>query len=327
MAFSNSQYNAIMREYERIREKNRKEQDRRLERVYAVIPQIKELQEKPSILALEYFEKSKYDKSALDDFRKRIEEIKKLKNDLLKEYGFPDNYMEEIFECKLCKDSGMIENKRCNCFNKKLLEQLYKSSNLKNIFNDENFKNFSLDYFDDTKPITKNGLTHRQYNKKIKDICENFVKNFDKKKDNILFIGDTGVGKSFLSNCIAKKLIESYHSVIYLSSEKLFNILDERRIKRFNLDCEDYLDDYIDNCELLIIDDLGTESNSNNTQIFNLLNERFDNNKATIISTNLSPAAIREMYTERVSSRILNLYTVLKLYGDDIREKKKEKNN
>ena len=158
-------------------------------------------------------------------------------------------------------------------------------------------------------------------------IVKDFVRNFDGggKTRNILFQGNTGVGKTFLSNCIAKELIETGHSVIYLTAEELFECLAAVRIDKTEDLAKQELFGYIFSCELLIVDDLGTEGiNSFTTsQFFYLVNRRLTEEKSTVISTNLSSRMLRDTYTERVTSRISSGYDVVMLYGDDIRRKKR----
>lgn len=326
MAFTNSQYNAIMRDYERVRAKKRAEYDERIKKVNIVIPQMKTLSESPSSLALKRYKEYKSGtKEAFNTLGAEIEEIKAKKKALLKEYGFPEDYMEMQYDCVDCKDSGMTEKGRCHCFNKKLLYSLYENSNLKNILENENFDTFNFEYFDEEKIISCNGYTEREYMKNIYNQCKKFVENFDTDKANIIFTGSTGVGKSFLSNCIAKELLATYHMVIYMTSMQLFDYLGKAKLEKDDSDEGILVSEYIDACELLIIDDLGTETDNTwtNSQLFRILNNRLKEEKSTIISTNLSLTEIRDRYSERISSRIRSSYKAIALYGEDIRRKKK----
>lgn len=138
-----------------------------------------------------------------------------------------------------------------------------------------------------------------------------------------MLYGDTGTGKTFLSNCIAKSLLDQCFSVIYFTAFELFDIFEKNVFDRASDVSE--IHHQIFDCDLLIIDDLGTEfSNSFTTsQLFLCLNERLLAGKSTVISTNLSMKQIAEMYSERTFSRISSNYTLLKFFGDDIRIKKK----
>ena len=150
--------------------------------------------------------------------------------------------------------------------------------------------------------------------------CREFAADLARKKENLLFTGSTGVGKTFLTNCIAKELIDSGHSVIYLSAGDLFEVFSRNK---FDYDTPEDMRDtyrYILDCDLLIIDDLGTELNNSFTssQLFYCINERMNMSRSTIISTNLSLKQLRDSYTDRVTSRIMR-YRIIPLYGRDIR--------
>ena len=157
----------------------------------------------------------------------------------------------------------------------------------------------------------------------IYDTCQDFVRNFDTDFNNLLFYGNSGLGKTFLSHCIAKELLGTAHTVLYLTAYELFDILGKAMHNEdgdFGASAEHILD-----CDLLIIDDLGTELSSAFTlSRLNLcINERFINRRATIISTNFGVAELETHYGERNISRILSSYTLLRFFGDDIRLKKK----
>ena len=156
------------------------------------------------------------------------------------------------------------------------------------------------------------------------EICHQFIRDFDKTFSTLFFYGDTGVGKTFLSHCIAKELLDSTHSVIYFSAQELFQNFADKRFHR-NYDSVDYSTDHIYDCDLLIIDDLGTELTNAfvNAELFSCINERLINQKSTIISTNLPLESFASAYSERIFSRISNGYTMLKLFGKDIRVQKK----
>ena len=166
-------------------------------------------------------------------------------------------------------------------------------------------------------------MTVADYMRQVHTWCKEYVENFEKKGGNLIFTGSTGVGKTFLTNCIAKALIDQYQSVIYLSSNDLFDVFSKNK---FHYDTEEEMKDmyqYILDCDLLIIDDLGTELNNTfvSSQLFYCINERLLRKKSTIISTNLSMTMLRDTYSDRISSRIISQYSIIPLYGDDIRTK------
>lgn len=325
MAFSNAQYNAIMRGYERIRTKARADLHKRIEEVYARIPELRDLDGSVGAAALRQYRAYVHggESSGLQDFSQEMKRRRERKAFLLQSHGFPADYMELRYICEDCKDSGMTESGRCHCFRAKLVESLYEKSNIRRILEKENFDTFRLDYFDDERIIGNIGMSARAYMEKILRMCRKYVAEFTEKKGSLLFTGNTGVGKSFLGNCIAKALLDNCHTVIYLSSTDLFAYLSKAQLDRDEDDEALQMQECIDEAELLIIDDLGTEAANawSNSQLFRILNQRLNSEKATIISTNLSLNMIREIYSERLSSRIASLYTVIPLYGDDIRKK------
>lgn len=324
MALKNSQYDMIMRMYEQKRLYSRDRLNRRLEEVTMKIPELKEIDNKISSLSVEKARKLlNGDASALSSLKEEISLLSKQKEQLLIANGFPADYLVATFECPDCQDTGYFNNHKCHCFKKATIELLYTQSNLKEILKTENFNTFSLDYYSNNyiDPLTKRSSLDIMQN--AFTICHGFVESFGRDFQNLFFYGDPGVGKTFLSNCIAKELIEGAFSVIYFTAFELFDI-----IAKSNFDKDDTAEvmyEHIFDCDLLIIDDLGTElSNSFTTsQIFLCLNERMLRRKSTIISTNLSLDDFKNLYTERTFSRISSHYTMLRFVGDDIRIKKK----
>ena len=183
----------------------------------------------------------------------------------------------------------------------------------------------SYAWYDDEKNIKELGMTELDYMRMVVRNCQEFAQGFPEKGKNILFTGSTGVGKTFLTNCIAKALIDRYISVIYFTSQDMFELLSRYK---FGRDSQEEAEDgyrHILDCEMLILDDLGTEVNNTfvSSQLFYCINERINRQKGTIISTNLSIGMLRDAYSDRVASRIMSHYTAVPLYGGDIRMKKK----
>ena len=207
---------------------------------------------------------------------------------------------------------------------KAIIELLYNDSNLKGILEQENFRTFSLDYYSKSHIDPLTGRSARDAIETALRVCHHFIDTFSSEFHNILLYGDTGVGKTFLTHCIAKELMDYSYSVIYFSAAGLFDFLAKNTFgKRDEID-EDALS-HICSCDLLIIDDLGTELANSFTvsQLFVILNERILRKEATIISTNLSLEDIKAIYSERIFSRISSSYSMLRLTGDDIRIQKK----
>ncbi|MCR5467776.1 MAG: ATP-binding protein [Lachnospiraceae bacterium] len=325
MPLSNSQYDSLFREYNDKQIRNQRILDERKKELYAKAPRLKEIEKSISSIAVSSAAKMlSGDTGAIDELKIRLDALKNERNELLNQLGYAPNYLTEPpYDCKDCRDTGYIDNNRCHCFRQRAIDLVYTQSNLGNILADENFDNFRFDYYpkDDINPTTK--LSSYESMKTFVQKVKDFINDFDSKFENLFLYGDTGVGKTFLSNCIAKELLDTAHSVIYLSAFQLFDILRDADFER---DSESMLQgDNISNCDLLIIDDLGTElSNSyTNSALFNCLNERILNKKSTIISTNLSVELFSDTYSERIMSRIYSNYELLRLSGADIRIKKK----
>lgn len=326
MALSNSQYNAIMRVYNQRQLKNKHEQDERISKVYTRVPQIRDLEQEISSRAVQCARRLlDGDESARDGLKQQMEDLREQKEILLVSAGFPKDYMEMDYTCKDCQDTGYIGGKKCHCFKKEQIRLLYAQSNIDKIIEIENFDTFSFEYFDHQEIVPELQMTVADYMKQVVSWCREYVDNFKTERGNLIFTGSTGVGKTFLTNCIARELIDAYQSVIYLSANDLFDVFSKNK---FNYDPDIEIQDmyqYILDCDLLIIDDLGTELNNTfvSSQLFYCINERLLRKKGTIISTNLSVTMLRDTYSDRVSSRIMSQYTIIPLYGDDIRTKKR----
>ena len=314
-----------MREYERLQAESRSELRARKEKIYAAVPKLRALELQAGNSAMERFRTALKtgNRAAVEGFSGELRDLEAEKRRLLAEAGYPADALEPRFRCPDCRDTGMADGQRCHCFKARAAELLYSQSGLRRIIERENFDRFSLELYDDQRVITKVGMTERASMEKQLDRCRRYAAGFREKRENLLFRGNTGVGKSFLSHCIAKELIDQGFAVLYLGAAELFECMAAVRMDR-----EDDLSrkeqyDLIFSADLLIIDDLGTEMMNSLTisQFFNLLNARDVPEKGTVISTNLSLTMMRDTYTERITSRILSGYSIIELYGDDLRRK------
>ncbi|NLV88723.1 MAG: ATP-binding protein [Tissierellia bacterium] len=316
-------------EYEKKRDRKLREQMMRKEKVYREVPAIKKIDEEIFKIGLTMSKSilnnpDNY-KEVAEKAKQKIEKLKMEKAYLMTESNIPVDYMDIDYDCYLCKDTGYLENgTQCNCLKQALVSRAYKMSNIENVLKKENFQTFNINLFKD-EPFENELLTPRENMQEIVGIAEGFVNNFDEDNgENLLFYGTTGLGKTFLCNCIAKSLLDKNKIVIYQTAFTILELIEKHRFKKDGAESHSKEYDLLFEADLLIIDDLGTEvaNTFTNAEIFNIVNTRILAGKKTIISTNLTPKEISEIYTDRVFSRILDKFIPLKFYGEDLRFEK-----
>lgn len=321
MALTNSQYDTIIKSFEEKQNRNRRLLEERTAYVYSHIEGYKALDDSIASISVSQGKKLlEGDDSALDELKKTIGELSSMKKQLLLSAGLPADYLDPVYDCPDCRDTGYQGNNKCHCFKQAIITMLYEQSGIQSVLENENFSSLSYDYYEgeDLTRFKNTVVT-----------CKNFINNFNSDYHNLFFYGTVGTGKSFLSGCVAKELIENGHSVIYFSAAGLFDTLSKIKFDYKNQDGlhKEYEDLF--QCDLLIVDDLGTEYTNNliNSELFSLINDRHIRQKATIISTNLSLEDFRNRYSDRVFSRITSNYEICKLTGPDIRMYKKRQQN
>lgn len=324
MSLTNHEYQQIMRMFEERRLSNFHMHEKRKEEIHQKIPKIKELDQQiaKNSIALGRQLIARNDESLISECRKTNQSLAAQKQDLLTAAGYPSNYLDTIYTCSKCNDTGYIGQERCQCFQQAIIDLLYSASNMRKVLEKENFKTFREEYYSDD--MTSKGLPSPRMNiRKIVQHCFSFVSRFPN-HENILFQGSTGVGKTFLSHCIAKEIMDKGYTCIYITAFQLFDYLAKHTFQNKEKKEPEISIDLIFQCDLLIIDDLGTELNNKFvvSQLFQCLNERLLKEKSTIISTNLSSQEFRNAYSERIFSRIIENYSWYKIYGQDIRFKK-----
>lgn len=334
MSLTNTQYASVMRMYDDIRSDNRYVLETRYNEVVSLSPEFAEIDNRIiSISVEEATRRIRENGNSSDDtasrnslYEKELSELQKRKQTILLSLGKPEDYLDEIFSCRMCHDTGYIGSEKCSCFKQKAIDLVYRDSNLKNITANENFNTLSFEWYDNNHTDSETGLTPYNNMQKVVSICKAFVNNFDNTFSNLFLFGETGVGKTFLANCVAKELLDSSHSVIYLTAGELFEAFEKHDFKSAD-DMNEINTGYFTDCDLLIIDDLGTESSNSytNSKLFYVLNERILRKKSVVISTNLTIPQFEDRYSERIFSRIISSYQILRLFGDDIRYLKRIK--
>ena len=297
------------------------ENDMRIQEINVKIPQIKEINNKLFNTSRELIKIiSSHESQEVKD--KMIEQTQKNNIDgqifaekLLKENGYPADYLDVHFNCHLCNDTGYKDNEICKCLKKLCGVLMAEKINQNSRLNLSSFKTFSLEYYKGDDYITM---------RKILNHVRDYTHKFSTNSENMLFFGGTGLGKTHLSLAVASVIIQNGYSVLYDSA---VNILRNIEKEHFSNEYTMETADIVMNADLLILDDLGKEYETKfySSTIYDIINTRINKNKPTIISTNMDFEAIKRRYDESVVSRLTSLYTCLEFKGDDVRLQIKQK--
>ena len=331
----------LIAEYDQKKRKAELDLQERKEELYKKVPRLQEIELELNNFAINTAKNILKGSSSfsLDALNSKVADLKLEKNRILKENNIPNTYLEPYYECNICKDTGYIQtgtsaSSLCSCLKQKLLDISYNKSNISNL-SKENFGTFNENIFSDKIETEKFGIniSPRQNIITIKSKCIDFVKNFDNPDThNLLFTGNTGLGKTFMSNCIANELIKNGKSVLYQTAPVLLETVIDKKFNKYKSSVQDDFYKNVLESDLLIIDDLGTEclNSMKLSELFTILNTRLlnFNNKVTktIISTNLNINNIFKNYEERIGSRIAGFYDIYYFFGDDLRLKPKHFN-
>lgn len=323
MSLKNFQYDALMRSYNQKQLLHKHEQSERIAQAEEKMPRLAEIRKEIAALGLL---KARIVLGAVkeEDFNlsEKIQQLSKERAAILAQNSYPKDYLDMHYDCPLCKDTGYIGSEKCACFQKAAVDLLYTQSNIRSILNTENFSHFSFDYYSSDFTDASSGITSLDSAKNAYEKSWDFIDDFPS-GNNLLIYGDTGVGKTYLTHCIAKELLDRSFFVLYFTSFDLFDLLSKNAFEK-DAEAAD-MAQFVFDCDLLIIDDLGTELTNSfiSSQLFCCINERIINKKSTVISTNLTMEDFLDTYSERTFSRVTSKYTMLKLVGNDIRIQKR----
>ena len=264
--------------------------------------------------------------ASFEEVKQKIQSLQAEKIDILEKNGFPSDYLDDIVSCKKCSDTGFVMGHRCDCLKTLIAKHIGANANLSEYMKNQTFENFDFSLFED---VEKDGkvIPVVKIMQKAVHICMDFAENFKRDKGNIILSGNAEKKKTYLSSCVANHALEKGNTVYYTSAYKLFDTLEAIKFGKETGDDAQDIAKYIYEVDLLIIDDLGTEFTTQFTSaaFFDILNSRLVSGKSTLISTNLDLEGINNLYSQRVTSRIMGDYKAITLYGNDVRPKLKNR--
>jgi len=305
---------------------NSEQYNRRLENAYARVPRISALDAEIRATMSDLFRAALTSDSSgqIEDIRLKNIELQELRRGELLRAGFPEGYLDDEYMCPHCRDAGYIETNICDCLMALYKEELSKSLSSLFKLGEDTFDSFDLSYYDNTlAPDT--GISPRRSMEIIYETCVEYARKFGKKSMNLFFNGAPGLGKTFLSACIARVVADNGYSVVYDTASSVFSKFEDVKFSRAD-DVDEARSEvkrYLE-CDLLIFDDLGTEMTTAFTvsALYEIINTRLVTGRKTIVSSNLTLYELRHRYSEQIMSRIEGEYQVLTFRGDDIRKKR-----
>ncbi len=316
MSYSRKCINIVNEEFEAKRLKNESQRQARLNEAYSKIPELEAIDKELAKTGVNAMACAMGGKEGLGERLNALKErnlsLQRERASLLLANGLDETYTDLKYDCPICLDYGAYNGKMCNCYKTRIVEEQFKESGIGNLIKTQSFETFSLDYYENKEEM-----------RKLFTFAQNFVKDFDTTKENVLFIGATGLGKTHLSTAIAKALVEKGYNVIYETAQNIFfDFENDRFLDRFG-GGEPVSGKYLD-CDLLIIDDLGAENISGFSVscLYNIINTRLNKNLPIIASTNFGGDEIRKKYHDRITSRLFSDFTIKMFKGKDIRRQK-----
>lgn len=320
----NTIYQEILESYRAEQDKHKAERKNRKTLLYEKYPRFAQIDLKMSQISAQIsktvLKSPNNTEELLRQLKVELDALKSEKSVLMTDLNIPVDYLEMQYTCKKCKDTGFVEHStRCSCFKQKLISRAYAMSGIEKLLEKQNFNHFNLSVFS-SNILPKEQLTQRDNMKKILSETESFVSSFPNGR-NLFFYGSSGLGKTYLCNCIAKDLLDKGYSVIYQTPFSIISILERKAFTEKNNPFVQMAYEQLFNVDLLIIDDLGTESANTFTisEFYNIINTRIQNEKSTIISTNIKLSELVSFYNDRIDSRIKGHYNLIKFFGPDIR--------
>lgn len=324
MAFNAENYRRIRADYETKYKRAQDDADRRRELLHQKVPGVREIDNLLSRVGLDIMQAIVKGGSTtgveVDEIRRRNLKLQARRAELLREHGYPEDYSDVKYECPLCSDSGYVDGKMCSCMKKELVMAGCESSGMGHLMRTQSFDNFSLDYY------ARNKAEYGEMERNL-SVALRFSEGFSGRgSGNLLLMGGTGLGKTHLCSAMARVIIERGYDVYYTGAQGMISDFERERFGNSSGGLASGGEDtsrYFE-CDLLIIDDLGTEVTNQFTVacLFNIINTRLSQGMPTIINTNLSAGDMKARYSDRIVSRLLGEYRTLRFVGHDVRAQK-----
>ncbi len=317
MQLTNEEYNRIKNIYDERRRARDIEMTRRKALVFEKVPGYKDACSEMINLSMKAAMSliDGEDSNVKEELHKKIVYYSGEKERLLKEAGYPADYLDVPYECPLCRDTGYINNEKCQCFVKLEVQTHYDTSHMKEWLEDNNFDELREDFYE--------GQELENFRSAVKE-CRSLIEDFETDRRGLLLYGNVGTGKSFLSGCVAKELLDRGKTVVYYGAAELFSLISEKAFAESKDELRLFMEMLYD-CDLLIVDDLGTEKGTDFTftRFFMICNRRMIKKMPMIISSNLDLNELDKLYTDRIFSRMISTSRVCRLTGPDIRMRKR----
>ncbi len=324
MIYNKSVYEPVKSEFAERRVIARRRLASRREEVYAKLPRVREIDREIETTGLRITKLALSGRADVDaaiaEIKENTARLKAERKELLESAGFAEDYMTNVYACNKCKDTGAVDGEMCECFKNELIKITLQNSNIAPSLSKLTFDDFDINYYPNKSD--EEGNNPRMQMNNILAACVEFIENFNKPGNkNMLFFGNTGLGKTFVTSAVSNEIAKKGASVMYYTARELFTMLTD---SAFSADEElKQQSKWVYEVDLLIIDDLGSENVNQYTtaSFFDILNARLISGKQMIINTNLNMSELKNTYSARIFSRLTD-FNILKFIGEDIRVKR-----
>lgn len=319
---------AVAAAYEDIRTQTERDRRNRRADVYGHHPELVRLDEQIASAGAELLLEA-IDPDRPKQAAQTKEKLEQMRSSYLAAHDIDADFDRIRPRCSICRDSGRVNGTDCRCYRQVMMPLLIENANLKAL-RDISFDQYDASLFSPQPDPDKNKSSQspREHMVAMKAALERYVQDFDANGGNLLFLGRPGTGKTFLMACLANALLSSGHMVLYISAPELFERLAELRVQQASFQPDPVrleqltaLHDSLLHAQLLLIDDLGTESRGANrySELLTLVDRRLAPGLSTVISSNADPAALKDNYDERLLSRLMGSYSIYRFFGEDVR--------